>query len=120
MTQTSEDKETAMAEIARLEFEVCQAAIKRRETERDYHQAGLDSSFADDPSLSLEERVELSANQIRELDQRFGWSDCVGAFDSAVDALIAARKKVEPEVLYPKSDLPPEMFERNPILQGEE
>lgn len=84
-------------EIARLEFEVCQAAI-------DYvNGVGYDGN-------SLQSQADAI--------QRF--ADLHNTLVASTKVLITARRKVEAAALYPKSELPPEMFERNPILQGED
>lgn len=68
-------------EIARLEWEVCQTATARRELEHQLFPLGAPKSSDS------------------ELNRRFV------AEQEACDALIAARKKIEAEVLYP--DAPP-------------
>ena len=86
------------SEITNLERKVVEAAVNLQQVEDAKERASGDLSFIGDRTLTLGERVRLSAEWVQELDQHFGWSEAKAAFRSAVDALIAAReaKSTEP------------------------
>lgn len=88
----------ADSELSNLEWRVVEAAVNLQQIEDAKERAAEDQSFADNPALSLSERVRLSAELVRELDQRFGWSGAKAVSRLAVYALIAARESAERHV----------------------